>query len=86
MNLKARINELQQRLLPELPDETLETLQNSTEELVRSGIAEQAIGAGDTAPEFELRYSAGNGTGDSWSLSTVLEEGPAVLSFYRGGW
>ncbi len=86
MKLKEQIEQMQQELIPEIPDDVLETLQGTTKELVESGIAEQAIGTGDTAPDFVLPYATGNGTDESWSLSSALQDGPVVLSFYRGGW
>lgn len=52
------------------------------EELRASFAMEKAIGLGDTAPEFSLTDARGN----SVSLSDLLQRGPAVVSFYRGGW
>lgn len=40
------------------------------------------IGVGDTAPDFVLP----NAHNEARRLSTMLEQGPVVLSFYRGGW
>jgi len=86
MTLKERIAELQNELIPNLPDDVLDTLQRTTEELVQTGIADQAAGAGDMAPDVELSFAAGNGTAETWRLSSALQDGPVVLSFYRGGW
>lgn len=66
----------------EIPDETLHSMQAATEELAARGIAERAVGEGDLAPDFALP----NAVGDSVRLSERLEDGPVVLSFYRGGW
>lgn len=86
MTLKDRIEEMQEELIPELPDDVLKTLQDTTEELVETGISESAVGTGDPAPAIDLPYSTGNGTADRWSLQQALNEGPVVMSFYRGGW
>jgi peroxiredoxin len=43
---------------------------------------EKAIGLGDSAPDFTLPGAQG----DPVSLSGVLQSGPAVVTFYRGGW
>ena len=40
------------------------------------------ITVGDIAPDFVLP----NADGKAKKLSTILEHGPVVLSFYRGGW
>jgi peroxiredoxin len=47
----------------------------------RAGTA-RGLAVGDEAPDFELP----DATGRPVRLSTVLEEGPVVLSFYRGEW
>lgn len=59
-----------------------ETLQAGVDELTESGIAERAVKEGERAPDFELP----NVQGKSVSLSALLERGPVVLAFYRGGW
>lgn len=43
---------------------------------------ESAIQIGSKAPDFELP----NAEGDLRRLSDMLDRGPVVLSFYRGGW
>lgn len=47
-----------------------------------SEVMETALKEGDEAPDFELK----DATGESVQLSTLLEEGPVVLTWYRGGW
>jgi len=43
---------------------------------------ENAIKVGQAAPNFELSNPQGN----TVSLSNLLEKGPVVVTFYRGGW
>ncbi len=50
---------------------------------LESTVIAKAVDVGDRAPDFELA-DAKDGT--TVKLSAVLEEGPAVLSFYRGHW
>ena len=50
--------------------------------VVALGLADTAITVGDHAPEFVLP----DVTGAQVRLSTLLETGPVVVSFYRGGW
>jgi len=50
---------------------------------LESSVVAGALGIGDKAPDFELANAA---TDAKVKLSSVLAEGPAVLSFYRGHW
>jgi len=52
------------------------------EDLRASFALERAIRTGDQAPDFTLP----NPQGRPVSLGTLLEAGPAVVTFYRGGW
>jgi peroxiredoxin len=52
------------------------------EELRASFALEAALGTGDEAPDFLLPDVRGS----SVSLFAVLRQGPAVVTFYRGGW
>jgi peroxiredoxin len=45
-------------------------------------LAEHSLAAGDTLPDFELPDSAGKMV----SSSQLLDQGPLVLAFFRGGW
>jgi peroxiredoxin len=52
------------------------------EELRASFAVDEAIGVGDEAPDFTLPSAAGGLV----TLSELLRSGPAVVTFYRGGW
>jgi peroxiredoxin len=52
------------------------------DELRASFALERAIRTGDLAPGFTLPDVQGRGI----SLDSLLEAGPAVVTFYRGGW
>lgn len=62
--------------------DTIERYQGAIEALKESGALDNALGEGDTAPNFELPSA----TGETVSLESLLEDGPVVLTFYRGGW
>lgn len=62
--------------------ERIAAYQRGVDELAADGIATRAVQAGESAPDFTLR----NHRGEAVSLSRLLEQGPVVLSFYRGGW
>src|SRR5580692_1922412 len=52
------------------------------EELRSDFALERAIKLGDTAPDFALPDAAGK----SVVLTDLLQSGPVVVTFYRGGW
>ena len=54
----------------------------AAEELLDSNIAMRALQVGETMPDFAL-YAA---TGEMVSLSDVLRDGSAMVSFFRGTW
>ena len=60
-----------------IPDSALEVMDAAT-----AGTAIDELAVGETAPDFTLP----NATGEPVTLSTALEDGPVILSFYRGGW
>ena len=62
--------------------EALDIMHRATAELVASGQALNAKKAGDKAPGFALKDPDGN----IISLTSLLENGPLVVSFYRGVW
>lgn len=50
--------------------------------VTNSGVLSSAKQVGDVAPNFTLQ----NAVGESVELSKILETGPVVLTWYRGGW
>ncbi len=53
-----------------------------TQAVVDAGVVDNAKKMGDQAPGFTLT----NQTGEDVSLEGLLEQGPVVLLWYRGGW
>ena len=80
--LQDQIRAFQEEFLPKVPKEIIETFGKTTEDLVLSGIAERSLHVGDKAPDFTLP----NVRGEDVTLSHLLERGPAIVTFYRGGW
>ncbi len=65
-----------------LPPDQQRTVAEAFADLLASEVAAGAIGVGDEAPDFSLPGVRG----DTFNLGTRIEEGPVVLSFYRGSW
>ncbi len=82
MTLKDRINALKAKYDAITPKTKQEVMHRATEELEKSGLKDKAPKVGDRAPDFSLR----DAEGALISLSSLLEHGPVVLSFFRGGW
>jgi hypothetical protein len=80
--LKDAITAMQQQVLPQIPEPVREVLMRTTEDQVKSGIANKALKVGDKAPDFTLPNLHGNPV----TLSTLLAKGPVVVAFYRGSW
>jgi peroxiredoxin len=64
------------------PSEVIATLGAELRKLADSGIAARALRVGAKAPDFSLP----NAHGKVVNLSSLLARGPAVVTFYRGGW
>ena len=65
-----------------LPDDAQATVAENFEYIMSSDFGSQALNTGDTATDFTLP----NVKGESTRLYELLEQGPVVLNFYRGGW
>ena len=65
-----------------IPQDAQDVMNAANRELAESKILEDVLKEGSQAPDFELR----NALGEHVKLSELLQDGPVVLSFYRGGW
>jgi peroxiredoxin len=52
------------------------------EEIQNSGILSRALKKGDVVPDFSMTSS----NGEEYSLLGLLNKGPIVVTWYRGGW
>ncbi|MCH4890183.1 redoxin domain-containing protein [Acidaminobacter sp. JC074] len=64
------------------PKDILDIIDQSIFDLVENKLVEKAIKVGKKMPEFTLKNAVGN----QISLSSLLQKGPLVVNFYRGGW
>jgi peroxiredoxin len=82
MSLKADLDAFRSEFMAKAPSEIRKAMVRADTELAASGIAQRALKAGDHAPDFRLA----DARGEYVRLYDLLENGPVVLSFYRGGW
>ena len=82
MTLQEKLDAFKAEFKTNAPEGAFETFEQSTQELIESGQAENALKAGQKAPDFALTDSDGNEV----VLRELLASGPVVLTFYRGVW
>jgi peroxiredoxin len=80
--LREQIEAFQAQLAGRLSPEVQERTKARRAQLVASGIANESLKAGETAPDFTLPDAYGKAV----TLSALLAHGPVVLTFYRGDW
>lgn len=82
MSLQAQLNSFLAFFRARVPCERADLLDRGAKELCTRGIAASALNVGDAAPDFQLPAAFGAEVG----LSELLDKGPVVLMFFRGGW
>lgn len=80
--LANQIEQLNQSLSSQLPQEILEAFGKSIEDLKTKNIEENSIQIGEEMPEFSLL----NASGDLINSNEILKNGKMILAFYRGSW
>jgi len=81
-NLKEQLVAKAEEIATKIPEEPRGIMGQKTEALEMSGLAVKSVGLEHEFPQFELD----NATGETIKLGVLLEKGPLVISFYRGGW
>jgi len=81
-SLSSILDEKKQRFLQRADSAKIIDYDAGLKAVEETGILRSALNVGDTAKDFELTDQ--NGT--KVSLHQLLEEGPVVLTWYRGGW
>lgn len=82
MTLQQELDARRAEFTAKASPDRIAAYQRGVDELAADGMADRAVQAGESAPDFTLR----NARGEAVSLSALLARGPVVLSFYRGGW
>ena len=82
MTLKEELDARRAMSVKKMPPERTAAFQRGVDQLIADGIVDRAVKEGDIAPDFTLP----NARGEQVSLYACLENGPVVITFYRGGW
>lgn len=82
MSLTEKLSDFNRQSKAKRSEETNAIMAKATEELIQSGIAENAPRKGGKLPEFTLPDQLG----EKRNLTELRKNGPVVVMFYRGGW
>jgi peroxiredoxin len=82
VTIREQSDQLKAAAAGRLPTEVVEVFDRSIEHLLNEGVPSDAVKVGDRLDPFTLD----DATGEPVSLEQLVESGPAVIVFYRGGW
>ena len=82
LTIREQSEQLKAAATERLPTEVLEVFDRSIEDFLDQGIPTDSIKVGDVLEPFTLDDATGTPVG----LAQLVESGPAVIVFYRGGW
>ncbi|MEV8547931.1 peroxiredoxin-like family protein [Streptomyces sp. NPDC051572] len=80
--LNAELRTFYEARQQQIPAEIRQIMQRASQELADSDQADRALTAGAQAPRFRLPSA----TQQTLALDDLLNDGPVVLTFYRGAW
>ena len=81
-SLEEQLKAQKEGFLKKAPSEVVGIMGAAMEKLKGSDVIDRALKVGVTAPLFELP----NATGQVVSLQERLNNGPVIITFYRGVW
>lgn len=82
MSLKNELNAFKAEFSNKVDEETVSIIDRASAELENDFKSRKPLKAGNKAPDFTLPSA----NGESVSLSEKLQEGPVIITFYRGDW
>ena len=82
MSLKEQLAEYRAGWYQRVPPERQATMQRHIDQLRTGTLADKILTVGDHAPAIVLT----NANGATVDVGTLLEKGPVIVTFYRGGW
>jgi peroxiredoxin len=80
--LASQLQDVSASVRAQAPAHIVETIDAANRLLAQAGIADNALQAGHPAPRFVLP----DATGQRVDSARLLENGPLVVTFYRGAW
>ena len=82
LTIREQSDQMKAAAAEKLPADVVEVFDQSVRDLLDEGVPADTIKVGDHLESFTLD----DASGDPVSLDQILEAGPAVIVFYRGGW
>src|ERR1700728_2693624 len=82
LTIREQSDQMKAAAAEQLPADVVEVFDQSIRDLLDQGVPAGTIKAGDRLEPFTLDDASGTPV----SLDEILEAGPAVIVFYRGGW
>jgi peroxiredoxin len=82
LTIREQSEQLKAAAAERLPSEVLDVFDQNIQDFLDQGIPTESIKSGDVLVPFTLDDANGNPV----SLDKIVESGPAVIVFYRGGW
>jgi peroxiredoxin/YHS domain-containing protein len=80
--LQSRLDAARGKMEANAPQQAKDVFNSGIKNTAESGVLDRAMKVGAVAPDFVLP----DATGKSVQLSTLLKDGPVVMTWYRGGW
>lgn len=82
MRLQSTLQQIKDEFEKKAPAEAISLMHRATNDLQASGLVEKSLQEGQKAPDFELEDSQGQRI----SLQGLLNQGPLIMTFFRGHW
>ena len=82
LTIREQSDQLKAAAAERLPPDVLDVFARSIQNFLDQGIPTNSVKVGDVLERFTLEDATGNPV----SLDQLVESGPAVVVFYRGGW
>lgn len=82
MHLSLELGKIKEQFLKNTPPDVLDIMKKGSEKLANEKLEEKALKVGDQMPTFALT----NAVGKAVDSRDLLDQGPLVINFYRGGW
>lgn len=80
--LQDQLDATREGFAQRMPPEVIQNVEAAVKEVADTGILDRALKVDDHAPDFMLP----DATGTNVELSSLLKQGPVVLTWYRGNW